>query len=411
MGKTNKTTFNRKELEHYFKRYHTNLKNDLSTITSEVERLFINESVKPTIKSRVKSFDSVYMKILKQPIEGLKENPFSSLHDIFGVRIICKFIEDVHHSEDLIQRHFTIIDREIKGVESPHDLLGYKSTHLLIAIPANLKSQNLCETCEIQIRTILQEAWSEVEHELVYKSEFKPYDEPLKLKLAALNANLTLADIIFQEIRDYQSQLQKQLNIRRDTFLQKVATDSKLMINCCSYTNRKSNGNHSKSIYSSFSNNGSEKNIDTLLLRGLIAHNCKQYSKAKEIYTQILSLDLQPSIRAIILIHRGMAYFEESKYDKSMDDFCQAIKIDPSNARARYNRGIIYMCLKEYKNALMDFDKSISIGPDFFEYYFYRAQVNYILGFRSEAIQDFREALNLNPDATEILEFIKMISS
>jgi putative GTP pyrophosphokinase len=54
--------------------------------------------------------------------------------------------------------------------------------------------------CEVQVRTILQDAWAEVEHELVYKAEFTPFDEPMKRKLAALNANLTLSDMLFQEI-------------------------------------------------------------------------------------------------------------------------------------------------------------------------------------------------------------------
>jgi len=73
--------------------------------------------------------------------------------------------------------------------------------------------------CEIQVRTILQDAWAEVEHELIYKSKFLPFDQPLKRKMAALNANLTLSDIIFQEIREYQRQLNQELEKRRRQFL------------------------------------------------------------------------------------------------------------------------------------------------------------------------------------------------
>ena len=76
--------------------------------------------------------------------------------------------------------------------------------------------------CEIQLCTILQDAWSEVEHELVYKTNFNPFDEPLKRKLAALNATLNLSDTLFQEIRDYQRLLQSELNKRRESFIEKL---------------------------------------------------------------------------------------------------------------------------------------------------------------------------------------------
>ena len=75
---------------------------------------------------------------------------------------------------------------------------------------------------EVQLRTILQEAWAEVEHELVYKAEFTPFDEPMKRKLAALNANLSLSDIIFQEILDYQRRLTSELERRRSAFYGKI---------------------------------------------------------------------------------------------------------------------------------------------------------------------------------------------
>ena len=82
--------------------------------------------------------------------------------------------------------------------------------------------------CEIQIRTILQDAWAEVEHELVYKSEFSPFDLPLRRKLASTNASLSLADIIFQEIRDYQTKLQREVDERRASFYEQadIITDS-----------------------------------------------------------------------------------------------------------------------------------------------------------------------------------------
>ncbi len=102
---------------------------------------------------------------------------------------------------------------------------GYESIHILIEVPADILSRfQLAESlvCEIQVCTILQDAWAEVEHELVYKANFSPFDESLKRKLAALNATLTLSDTLFQEIRDYQRLLQSELKRRRETFIEQL---------------------------------------------------------------------------------------------------------------------------------------------------------------------------------------------
>jgi hypothetical protein len=95
----------------------------------------------------------------------------------------------------------------------------------LINIPKKLLGQYRTEEpllCEIQLCTTLQDAWSEVEHELIYKKDFSPFDEPMKRKVAALNANLTLSGTLFQEIRDYQRKLQMELHKRRESFMYKV---------------------------------------------------------------------------------------------------------------------------------------------------------------------------------------------
>lgn len=75
---------------------------------------------------------------------------------------------------------------ERKGSERTFREFGYESVHFLLDIPEEFKvglvlPKNLI--FEIQLRTILQDAWAEVEHELVYKSEFSPFDQPLKESL------------------------------------------------------------------------------------------------------------------------------------------------------------------------------------------------------------------------------------
>jgi hypothetical protein len=61
--------------------------------------------------------------------------------------------------------------------------------------------------CEIQIRTILQHAWAEIEHDLEYKSETNPPE--IRRRFAALSALLEIADREFEDIRRQEEELRK----------------------------------------------------------------------------------------------------------------------------------------------------------------------------------------------------------
>ena len=131
-------------------------------------------------------------------------------------------------------------------------------------------------------RTILQDAWAEVEHELVYKSEFNPFDKPLRRKLASINASLTLADIVFQEIRDYQKKLQGEIAFRRNTFYEKAddITDEELGLEPKEKESLTAIDDDDLSITGT---------IDDLVLAALQAHNSGKLDKAVRIYTQIIT--------------------------------------------------------------------------------------------------------------------------
>src|SRR5574344_2521752 len=188
----------------------------------------------PTYKTRVKSFNSYYKKVLR--LKSKEINTTESivyLTDMMGIRVICAFLEDINITLEQIKKIFQIKEIEVKGAEKKISEFGYESIHVLVSIPkeiidsAKLKFNDIYLeveelVCEIQIRTILQDAWAEVEHELIYKTEFTPFDMPLRRKLASINASLSLADTIFQEIRDYQKKLQMETATRRESFYEKV---------------------------------------------------------------------------------------------------------------------------------------------------------------------------------------------
>ncbi len=363
-----------------------------------------------TVKGRVKSFSSYYKKLLDRLRSSEHKGALPRITDILGIRIVCPFLEDLHKIEACLRETFKIIETEHKGADRPVHQFGYDSTHFLIEIPKSiLEKASLHEECEceIQIRTLLQDAWAEVEHELIYKAEFSPYDEPLKRKLAALNANLTLSDIIFQEIRDYQKQLHEELMKRRASFFEQVnelnpigeAVERKPL----SEISRVQEDPNPAFLPKAY------ENIDDLLLKALYAHNRKKYQKAISIYTAILELNPKQPIRSLIHVHRGMAHFSESDYASALSDFSEALMYDAENQRALYYRGIVHRVLGHYDEALSDFSSAIEADPFHSDALFARAQLFAHLGDFFHAQSDCDAVLLLEPDNEYARRFLEHI--
>ena len=137
----------------------------------------IHLSSQPTYKARVKSFDSYYKKIIRvKPKEAASSDNLVCLTDMMGIRIICTFLEDLSDVLEELTPLFTVKEIERKGASQNFREFGYESIHVLVKIPEDcfpgkddFPGISLPDdaVCEIQIRTILQDAWAEVEHELI----------------------------------------------------------------------------------------------------------------------------------------------------------------------------------------------------------------------------------------------------
>ncbi len=363
----------------------------------------------PTYKSRIKSFHSYYKKILRQKARdaGTCKN-LVTLTDMMGIRIICAFIEDIENVVNQLSCIFNVKEIEHKGYEQSFREFGYESVHVLIEIPDDCKpTKNLVPALpddivfEIQVRTILQDAWAEVEHELIYKTDFNPFDKPLRRKLAAINANLNLADTIFQEIRDYQNKLQNELGARRNTFYDKAdrITDDEL-----GFMMEKKSKSEPVVIGQSFYETGS---IDDLVLTALHEHNQGNFTRAVQIYTQILDEKnhLQDVMKSVILKHRGMAYFGQNLYDEALRDFQASEKYDAKAFRSIYYQGIVYSVLKDEENAIKCFNRSLSIDAFQSHIYYRRAIAYYNCARYEEAMDDINRTVELGLEDDDVRQF------
>ena len=240
----------------------------------------------------------------------------------------------------------------------------------------------------------------------MYKAEFTPFDEPLRRKLSAVNANLSLSDIIFQEIRDYQRKLQQELRIRRKSFLQKIQAETvepaigSVLSPSIPPPIPSSPGLKDSLFY---------QTLDNLLLEALGAHNQQQYARAIELYTHILDRKPKKTIRALVYIHRGMAFFGESNYDKALEDFTAAINLEPENPRIYFYRGVVQRFRKDLNGAIGDLSRSLELDPYHFDSLYNRAQVYFTLGNYVQAAEDCKQALALKPKVPEARRFYQVI--
>jgi GTP pyrophosphokinase len=166
------------------------------------------------VEHRVKSADSAAAKIARKMAEQGESRSLETFTDLLGLRIITYFQDEVDAVAQLIAGEFAI-DAENsvdKSAALDPDRFGYKSIHYVaelsearLALPENRLYAGI--KFEIQIRSILQHAWAEIEHDLGYKAEAVP--RAVKRRFSALAAMLELADGVFVDLRQEVSRNQE----------------------------------------------------------------------------------------------------------------------------------------------------------------------------------------------------------
>jgi putative GTP pyrophosphokinase len=404
--RNNKSVPSKKKIREIYNRHAESLFWVTKNMETRIEEALRDLPSTPTVKSRFKDFSSYFKKYLRILRQNNGDEKSVVITDLIGIRIICPFIEDIAGVQGAVEKNFKVLEVDYKGSNHTFREFGYQSTHLLVRIPQDLFGKENAldfDIAEIQIRTILQDAWAEVEHELVYKSEFTPFDAPIKHKLAAVNASLCLADIIFQEIRNHQRQVNSQTGERRESFFKKIeeAIDT-FLIEDSSPGGALSGGPLPPSTHAV------NVSMDDMLLNALYAHNKNQFSEAINYYSRILEMKPDNSVSSLVYKHRGMANFAKSLYEDAIADFTHALELDPAAYKAAYYRGIVKSVLWQYSEAADDFTYSLEINPYQPFVLYRRGQVYYHLEDYPMALADCEAALSLEP-ANESFEKLRQL--
>jgi ppGpp synthetase/RelA/SpoT-type nucleotidyltranferase len=175
------------------------------------ERLRGSDVKTQSVEARAKTIDSFVKKACRphplDPTRPKYEDPLVDITDMAGVRVVTFLPTAVERVGADVQAQFEIIEQEDKFDRlSLEERFGYASVHYLVRLKDDRAS--LLEyrrfvglVGEIQVRTILQHAWAEIEHDIEYKGA-DSVAASVRRRFMAVAGMLEMADREFQSIQE-----------------------------------------------------------------------------------------------------------------------------------------------------------------------------------------------------------------
>jgi ppGpp synthetase/RelA/SpoT-type nucleotidyltranferase len=160
------------------------------------------------ISARAKELTSAIGKVRRKKYA----RPWQQLTDQVGARVIVYYPEDVDRAATALRGAFEVDER--RSVDKRQTLqirqFGYRSLHLLIRLGKQFSSRlppSLDRLwIEVQVRSLLEHAWAEIEHEICYKSG-STFPVSLLRQFGALAGALEILDLQFSALRGEREKL------------------------------------------------------------------------------------------------------------------------------------------------------------------------------------------------------------
>ena len=157
-----------RELMGYYRCAMMEVETKFNVLNEELSLMYDRNPIE-SVKSRLKSPESIVDKAVRKEIPLTPESIEANLYDIAGIRVICSFPGDIYMLADALLRQddITLIERK-DYIKSPKPN-GYRSLHLIVEIPIFLHNRTRRMKVEVQLRTMSMDWWASLEHKIRYK--------------------------------------------------------------------------------------------------------------------------------------------------------------------------------------------------------------------------------------------------
>lgn len=206
----------------YWKKYSTTNK---SPSPAPIQRAF----------SRIKRPESVVDKILRKHLdypEGLSKNSLKKMNDALGTRILLYFMSQFPIIDRELQNHpkleiskknppVAFLSQDLtrrlglKHLQREDKESGYASIHYIARLKDSEVPEEKRPWIEIQVRTLAEDVWGEIEHILGYKPN-KRTAFPVRRHFQILSTQLSTIDelfnLLYEELSRYQVEISYQEN-------------------------------------------------------------------------------------------------------------------------------------------------------------------------------------------------------
>ena len=159
-----------KELMAYYRCAIMEIETKFNVLNEELSLKYDRNPIE-TIKSRLKSPESIAEKMRRKNIFPTVQTIEDNLTDIAGIRVICSFPADIYMLEKALLEQDDVRLVEKKDYIQNPKKNGYRSLHLIVETPIFLHDRKKLMKVEVQLRTISMDWWASLEHKIKYKKD------------------------------------------------------------------------------------------------------------------------------------------------------------------------------------------------------------------------------------------------
>lgn len=166
---------------------------------------------------------------LREKINRKRYKSLAQATDLAGVRVVYSYAGEFKEIDAIISAEFNVIDRVDKSDSLGIDKMGYRGVNYIVNLGhqySGARYDGIRDLrCEIQVRTILEDAWARIEHGLVYKNK-DAIPTRLQRDIRNVASLLEIAQRVFDTVREgreaYQQEIQEMESQPSDFLAQPV---------------------------------------------------------------------------------------------------------------------------------------------------------------------------------------------